>query len=88
MTSPEATSPEALEAPTATGGARALARSVTKGAPDASIAAMELLERFQPQTIGAAVGLVAAEGTLTVEAFDCIADAWATYRHVMHLSWD
>lgn len=49
---------------------------------------MELLEHFQPQTIGAAVGLVEAEGALTVEAFDRIADAWATYRHVMHLTWD
>lgn len=49
---------------------------------------MEMLERFEPQTIDAAIGLVEAEGVLTVEVFDRIVDAWATYRHVMHLSWD
>jgi hypothetical protein len=26
--------------------------------------------------------------TLTVDAFDRLADAWESYRHVKHLGWD
>jgi hypothetical protein len=65
-----------------------LAQLVLLGTPDGSLAAMTLLERCEPQTIGAAIALVAGQGRLTVDAFDRLADAWETYRHLKHLGWD
>jgi len=62
-----------------------LVQEVLAGAEQA---ARELLERFQPRTIEEAVGLLRADGAPSAKAFDRIADAWATYRHTMHLSWD
>jgi hypothetical protein len=65
-----------------------LAKCVLAGAPDASQAAIILLESCEPETIDAAVALLADQGTVTVDAFDRIADAWETYRHLKNLSWD
>lgn len=49
---------------------------------------MELLEYSAAETLDEAVALVAAHGVVTNEAFDCLADAWETYRHFRDLSWD
>ena len=65
-----------------------LARSILEGGSSASAAAMTLLEYRDPSTLDAAVTLVADQGTVTEDAFDCVADAWETYRHVKHLCWD
>lgn len=65
-----------------------LARAVLNGAANAPAAAMELLEHSEPATRDAAVALIADHGTMTVGAFDCLVDAWETYRHVRYLSWD
>ena len=65
-----------------------LARRVLVGAPDAAQAAMALLEHCEPATIDAAVALVAGRNRLTVGAFDRVADAWETYRHLKNLPWD
>jgi hypothetical protein len=65
-----------------------LAQLILTGAPNASQAAMALFERFEPQTVGAAVSLVSRQGRVTADAFDRIADAWETYRHLQHLTWD
>jgi hypothetical protein len=68
--------------------ARQLAQRVLAGAPDASQAAIILLESCEPETIDAAVALLADQGTVTMDAFDRVADAWETYRHLRNLSWD
>jgi hypothetical protein len=47
---------------------------------------MTLLEHADPPTLTAA--LIADVGAVTQHAFNCVADAWETYRHVKHLSWD
>ncbi len=65
-----------------------LARSVLAGGPGATVAARALLEHSDPPTLDAAVALLMAAGPLTEDAFDRLADAWETYRHVKHLSWD
>ncbi len=65
-----------------------LARSILEGGSNASTAAMTLLEYRDPATLDAAVALVADQGTVTEDAFSCIADAWETYRHLKHLCWD
>jgi len=65
-----------------------LARSVLEGGPNATTAAMTLLEYADPPTLTAAVALIADVGTVTQDAFNCVADTWETYRHVKHLSWD
>ncbi len=65
-----------------------LARLILAGGSSAPQAAMNLLENRDPATLDAAVGLVADEGSLTEGAFDCVADAWETYRHLRHLCWD
>ena len=65
-----------------------LAERVLLGGKNAEQAAMALLERCQPETLEDAVGLLARHGRLTGQAFDRLADAWATFRHVKHLSWD
>lgn len=65
-----------------------LARSILAGGPGAAVAARALLEHSDPPTLDAAVALVAAAGGITEDAFDRLADAWETYRHVKHLSWD
>jgi hypothetical protein len=49
---------------------------------------MELLAHNSAETLDQAVALVAAHGVVTTEAFDCLADAWETYRHFKDLSWD
>lgn len=61
---------------------------VLEGGAEAQTAAMTLLECWDPPTLAAALALVAERGDLTVAAFDCVADAWETYRHVKHHSWD
>ncbi len=65
-----------------------LARCVLAGGPDAVAAAMALLEHGDPPTLDAAVALLTTAGGITEDAFDRLADAWETYRHVRHLSWD
>ncbi len=65
-----------------------LAERVLLGGKNAEQAAMALLERCQPETLSAAVGLLEGHGRLTTHAFDRLADAWGTFRHVKHLSWD
>ncbi len=67
---------------------RQLAWRVLSDASDAAQAAMALLEHCEPQTIGAAVALLVEQGTITVRAFDLVADSWESYRHLRHLSWD
>lgn len=62
-----------------------LAQDVLNGRTGAET---ELLERFQPLTINEAIRLLGTDGAPSVEAFDRVVDAWATYRHTMHLSWD
>jgi len=49
---------------------------------------MVLLESCEPETIEGAVALLADQGTVTVDAFDRVADAWETYRLLRHVSWD
>ncbi len=65
-----------------------LARSVLGGDSSAEASARALLEHSDPATLDAAVGLVVPFGAITADAFDCLADAWETYRHFKHLSWD
>jgi len=65
-----------------------LARAIREGGTNASTAAMTLLEYRDPPSLKAAVALVASQGAVTTDAFDCIADAWETYRHLRQLSWD
>jgi len=65
-----------------------LAQRVLLGGRNAEQAAMALLERCQPETLDAALGLLAGHGRLTADAFDRVADAWTTFRHIKHLSWD
>lgn len=65
-----------------------LAERVLCGGKHADEAAMACLERWQPETLGDAVGLLAGYGRLTVEGFDRLADAWTTFRHLKHLGWD
>lgn len=65
-----------------------LARAIAEGGANAPAAAMTLLEYCEPSTLDAAVALIAGHGTVGPDAFDCVADAWETYRHVRHLSWD
>lgn len=65
-----------------------LARAIREGGANASTAAMTLLEYGDPSSLEAAVALVAAQGAVTTDAFDCVADAWETYRHLRQLSWD
>ena len=65
-----------------------LARAILEGDAHAPAAAATLLEYCDPCTLDAAVGLIARHGMVTQDAFDCVADAWETYRHMRHLSWD
>ncbi len=65
-----------------------LARGILEGGPDAPTAAMTLLEYRDPPTLAAAVALLADYGMVTEAASNCVADAWETYRHVKHQSWD
>ncbi len=65
-----------------------LARAVLTGQPHAPAAAATLLELCDPTSLDAAVGLISDQGTVTVAAFDCLVDAWDSYRHVKHLSMD
>lgn len=65
-----------------------LARLVLAGGAGAAQAAVALLESREPQTIESAVSLLAEQGAVSVDAFDRLADAWATYRHLRNLSWD
>lgn len=65
-----------------------LARSVLEGRPNAPTVAMTLLEYSDLPTLTAAVALLADYGTVTEDAFNCVADAWETYRHVKYQSWD
>jgi hypothetical protein len=65
-----------------------LARSILAGAANARVAAMTLLEHREPATLAAAVSLVAEQGPLGPAAFDLLADAWESYRHLKNLSWD
>jgi hypothetical protein len=65
-----------------------LARIILRGGAAASPAAMALLEHRDPPTLDAAVALVAGQGPVTIAAFDFLADAWESYRHLRHLTWD
>lgn len=65
-----------------------LARAVLHAGPEAPSAAMAFLERNDPATLDAAVALIAPYGAIKKGAFDFLADAWETYRHLRHLSWD
>jgi hypothetical protein len=65
-----------------------LAKRILDGGADASRATMELLEYSDVETLDEAVALVAAHGVVSTESFDCLADAWETYRHFRDLSWD
>lgn len=65
-----------------------MARTIREGGANASTAAMTLLEYGDPSSLEAAVALVAAQGAVTTDAFDCVADAWETYRHLRQLGWD
>ncbi len=65
-----------------------LARAVLEGGSNASMAVMALLEYRDPATLDGAVALVAEQGRVTEDAFDRIADAWETYRHLRYLTWD
>lgn len=49
---------------------------------------MKMFEYSTPETLEEAVALVATHGLVTTEVFDCLADAWETYRHFKDLSWD
>lgn len=65
-----------------------LARRVLLGGASAPQAAMTLLECHRPETIEAAAALLGEHGRVSVAAFDCLADAWATYQHLKDLGWD
>jgi hypothetical protein len=52
-----------------------------------SVSAESLLHAFS--LAGSRAGAqVAAQEAVTTDAFDCVADAWETYRHLQQLSWD
>lgn len=65
-----------------------LAQAIRGGGDRAPVAAMRLLEHLDPPTLQAAAARLAEQQTLNVEVFDRLADAWETYRHIRHLSWD
>lgn len=65
-----------------------LARCILEGEPSAAAAAMTLLEYLDPPALGVAVALIADQGEVTPDVFDCVADAWEIYRHFKHLAWD
>jgi len=65
-----------------------LARRILNGGPDCASAARLLLEHVEPATLAVAFALVGEQGPLSEVAVDCIADAWETYRVVMHQGWD
>ncbi len=51
-------------------------------------AALNLFERTGPQSLDEAIAKVCADRRPAAPAFDAIADAWDTYRHLKHLPWD
>jgi hypothetical protein len=65
-----------------------LARAILQGGGRAPAAAATLLDYCEPSTLDAAIRLISRHGTVSQDAFDCVADAWETYRHMRHLSWD
>jgi hypothetical protein len=65
-----------------------VAERVLYGGKKAEEAAMAFLERWQPETLDEAVGMLVGYGRLTVDGFDRLADAWTTFRHLKHLGWD
>jgi hypothetical protein len=65
-----------------------LALGVRDAGSGAPLAAMRLLEYLDPPTLQAALVRLDELGALSVEAFDFLADAWETYRHLRHQSWD
>ena len=65
-----------------------LAREILAGSADAPAAAMSLLEHVDPPTLDTAARLVADQGPMNARAFDLLADAWESYRHLKNLSWD
>lgn len=65
-----------------------LARTITQGGPGATAAAMTLLEHCDPPTLQDAIALLGNHLTVSQDAFDHLADAWETYRHIKHQYWD
>ncbi len=65
-----------------------LARTVLCAGAGADAAAMALLEYSDAPTLDAVLNLIARHGAIGEAAFDCVADAWETFRHVRHFSWD
>ena len=65
-----------------------LARTILGGGSNADEATMMLLEYCEPTSLEAAVALLVDQGTVTGAAFDCVADAWETYRHLKDVTWD
>lgn len=65
-----------------------LARRISEGGPGAAEAAMALLEHRDPPSLEAAAAIVRDHRTISPDAFDCLADAWETYRHIQHQSLD
>jgi hypothetical protein len=63
-------------------------RVLTADYPHGQEAAITLHEHLDPATLQTALALSARHGTITSDAFDCVADAWETYRHLKDLSWD
>lgn len=65
-----------------------LARSILGGGSNADEATMMLLEYCEPTSLEAAVALLVDQGAVTGAAFDRVADAWETYRHLKDVTWD
>jgi hypothetical protein len=65
-----------------------LAARVADGEPNAADAALELLERTNPQTLDDAVALVWPDRKVPPERFDAVAQAWDFYRHVRDMPRD
>lgn len=65
-----------------------LARLILCADAGAEAAAMALLEYSDAPTLDDVLNLIARHGVIGEAAFDCVADAWETFRHVRHFSWD
>lgn len=65
-----------------------LARTILGGGSNADETTMMLLEYCEPTSLEAAVALLLDQGTVTAAAFDRVADAWETYRHLKDVTWD
>jgi hypothetical protein len=58
-----------------------LAQRVLSGGPGASEAAMMLLERCEPKSVGDALALLTKPTPAAGDAQECVTEAWESYRY-------